>query len=276
MSQKIALVSGASSGLGKVIVKQLARDGFYVFATARSKEKLEAMRSEYIEPLVLDVTKDADVMAAVEYIIKTKGQLDVLVNNAGYGYAATIEDGSIKNVKSQFEVNYFGVMRLTQAVLPHMRERKSGRIINMSSLVGQVSYPIFGYYASTKHALEAFSDSLRMEMVQFGVKVVLIEPGAIKTGFGDIMLRELEGSHKTKSYEILTNAFKREAANTYRRAPGADVIAKVIHQSVVSKSPKRRYVVGIDAKFLIFLKNKLGAFFVDYSLLRMLKINKRT
>ncbi|MEM9243732.1 MAG: SDR family NAD(P)-dependent oxidoreductase [Pseudomonadota bacterium] len=274
MNQKIALVTGASSGLGAVMTQQLADDGYYVFAAARRQDRLEAMRSERIEPLILDVTQDDAIHSAIAHILSSKNRIDLLVNNAGYGYYATIEEGDITAVKQLFEVNYFGIMRMTQAVLPHMRAQGCGMIVNMASVVGQVAFPVIGYYAATKHAVEAFSDALRMEVNQFGIKVVIIEPSMIKTEFGSIAIEHLKQSQRLDSYHKLTNKFKRLMTTRQGKSASPKRLAGVMHNIITAKRPKRRYVVGTDAHFVIFIKNKIGYCLIDPIARRITGANK--
>lgn len=272
MSKGIALVTGASSGLGEAITRQIEKDNFYVLATGRRMQELEKLRSANVEPFMLDVTKSEDVKAAIDYLCKTKGGIDLVVNSAGYGYYSTIEEGSVEDVQRLFDVNYFGTMRVIQEVLPHMRKRQGGTIINISSVVGQVALPAQGYYCSTKHAIEAFSDSLRMEVKQFGIKVVIIEPGPIKTGFDKIALDSLKKSHKIKDYNKLVSAMGKSVVEAYADAIDPSSIAHAVHKILSTKNPKRRYVVGGSAKLMIFIKNKLGDVVLDPMLYRALKL----
>lgn len=271
MTQKIALVTGASSGFGAIIAKQLAQDGYYVFASARRMHLLEAMSSNNIEALQLDVTKEADIHTAINHIIESKGQIDLLVNNAGFGLYGTIEETPIDSIKYQFEVNYFAVTNMVKAVLPHMREKRAGMIINMASLVGHVAMPMVGYYASTKHALEAFSDALRMEVAQFNIKTVLIEPGTIKTEFQDVAFDGLKRSPQLEAYDALVRRMKRGSEKRYANAPGPELVAQAVHKAVSAKHPKRRYAVGKDAKAMIFIKRTFGYGLIDRMFAKILK-----
>jgi len=168
MSLKIALVTGASSGIGRATAELLAANDYYVFAVARRMEKLEPMSCDQIEPIRLDVVDAEGIRLVVEHIIATKGRIDVLVNNAAYGQLGAIECVSMEAAHQQFEVNVFGYARFIQAVLPHMRYQKSGRIINITSILGRVPIPGFGWYAASKHAVEALSETLRGELMGSG------------------------------------------------------------------------------------------------------------
>ena len=192
MTQKIALVTGASSGIGRATARLLAKNDYYVFAAARRMPRLEQIRSEHIEPVRLDVMDEEAAQATVNHIMATKGRIDVLVNNAGYGQLGAIECVSMEAAHRQFEVNVFGYARFMQAVLPHMREQKSGCIINVVSALSRISVPGFGWYAASKHAIEALTDALRGEVMEFGIDVVLIAPGVIRTEFVPNQLRLLK------------------------------------------------------------------------------------
>ena len=176
--QRVALVTGASAGIGASCAAFLAAKGYRVYGGARS-----AVMAEGVEPLILDVTDDVSVARAIETILARESRLDVLVNNAGFGIAGAIEDTSIEEAREQFEVNFFGVLRMCRAVLPVMRRQKSGYIVNIGSIGGLIAIPFQGFYSATKFALEGFSESLRMEVRPFGIQVVLIEPGDHRTAF---------------------------------------------------------------------------------------------
>jgi len=185
---KSVLITGATDGLGKALALLLAERGYRVFAAGRSAEKLaqlDALAREKkfaLESIALDVCSDASVQSAIQTVLGKTGAIDVLVNNAGVNYTAAVEDLSMEDWRAQFETNVFGVLRVTRAVLPHMRARRSGRILMMSSLSGLMTPPTQGAYSSSKHALEGLSNALRMELYPFGIDVVLIEPGYIITG----------------------------------------------------------------------------------------------
>ncbi|MFT5194549.1 MAG: NAD(P)-dependent dehydrogenase (short-subunit alcohol dehydrogenase family), partial [Candidatus Promineifilaceae bacterium] len=264
-NQTIVLVTGASSGLGKTTAEHLASKGFYVFASAPSSEldKLEAMRSANIEPLELDITDDNMITAAIDHIQSTKGRLDVLVNNAGYGLYGSIEGLTIEQVQHCFNVNVFGTGRMIQAVLPMMRGQKSGKIINVTSVVGKISTPMLGWYAATKHALEALSDALRLEVAALGITVVIIEPGTTRTGFEEISMDILAKSDDPADYDEIKEKFRVLNRNGFKKAPGPEGVAHAIHHAVVSKRPKIRYRVGQDAKIFITVKQMISDRLMD-------------
>lgn len=178
---RTALVTGASSGIGEDTARKLQALGYVVYGAARRTDRLQALATDGIRPLTMDVTDDASMTAGVDRILEETGRIDVLVNNAGYGSHGAIEDVPIDEARRQFEVNVFGLARLTQLVSPHMRAQGSGTIINISSIGGRLTTPLGGWYHATKYAVEALSDALRMELRPFGIDVVVVEPGAIRT-----------------------------------------------------------------------------------------------
>ena len=178
----VALVTGASSGIGAATARRLARAGFVVYGAARRLDRLAALEGEGVRPLALDVTDDASMVAAVERVVAEQGRIDVLVNNAGYGSYGAVEDVPQEEARRQIEVNLFGLARLIQLVLPAMRAQGSGRIVNVTSMGGRIATAFGGWYHASKHAVEGLSDSLRQEVARFGIDVVVIEPGGIRTG----------------------------------------------------------------------------------------------
>ena len=194
--KKVILLTGASSGIGYQTAESLAKEGHIVYGAARRTEKMETLKQFEVKPIYLDVTDEESIKSAIDTIIGDEGRIDVLINNAGYGSYGAIEDVEINEARRQFEVNLFGLARLVQLVLPHMRKQKSGRIINVSSMGGRMTSYFGGWYHATKYALEAFSDALRMEVADFGIDVSLIEPGGIKTDWGIIAADKLANSAK--------------------------------------------------------------------------------
>lgn len=272
--QKVAWVTGASSGFGALIAKELAKEGYYVYASARRKEKLTILENNNIQAAVLDVTSSKQCQQVFDHIMAERGRIDVLINNAGYGYMAPVEEATLKGMKDQFDVNVFACTRLMQLVTPVMRKQSQGLIINMSSVVGHLSMPLLGFYAGSKHALEAISDAARNELNPFGIDVVLIEPGAIRTEFEDVAFDSLSKSVKHPFYKSLAKRLQGHSKQKYKRAPGPEAVANVVTKITRSKKPKRRYVVGLDAKFLIPLKNIIGDGLIDPVLRFMLKLTR--
>jgi NAD(P)-dependent dehydrogenase (short-subunit alcohol dehydrogenase family) len=251
--KKVALVTGASAGIGKSIVRQLLKDGWIVYGAARRVDKMSDIQSEGAQVISLDVTDDASMETAVQHLLTKEGRLDALVNNAGYGSYGAIEDVPISEAKRQFEVNVFGVIKLTQLVLPTMRSAKSGTIVNISSMGGRIWMPIGGWYHATKHAIEVLSDALRMETKPFGIKVVVIQPGAIESEWSGIAAQTLQETSQGSEYSSQVQAMAK-ILNHYDNAAKPEVVAKAVSQAVNSHNPKRRYATPNDAKLLIFLR----------------------
>ena len=257
MTQRIALVTGASSGIGKATAELLAENGYFVFAMARRMDRLEKMRSKYIEPIQLDVTNAEAIQRVVEQVISTKGRIDVLVNNAGFGQLGAIECVSMEAAHQQFEVNVFGYARFIQAVLPHMREQQSGSIVNIASILGRITIPGFGWYTASKHAVEALSESLRSEVLEFGINVVIIEPGLIKTEFTAKEFELLKTVAHPSIYEKLLAGLHRLLADD-PRAPGPQIIAKAVLQAITTSTPPVRHALPADSKTASIARWLLG------------------
>lgn len=260
LQRPVVLLTGASSGIGYDVAPLLVRYGYTVYGAARRVEKIEELASEGVKALSLDVTDEASMEAAVQQIIDAEGRIDVLINNAGYGSYGAIEDVPIDEARRQFEVNLFGLARLTQLVLPHMRAQGSGRILNISSMAGRITSPLGAWYHATKYALEAFSDALRMEVEEFGIDVVIIEPGGIKTPWGLIAVDHLEESSRNGVY---AEQAQRVAANMRKLySPSSNlseptVISNAILRALEARRPKTRYLVGFGAKPSVFLHTVL-------------------
>lgn len=252
---KVILLTGASSGIGFDTARELARLGHTVYGAARRTNRLEELKQDGVIPLALDLTDEASMQAAVAQVIETKGRIDVLINNAGYGSFGAIEDVEIAEAKRQFEVNLFGLARLTQLVLPQMRVQGGGRIINTSSMGGRLTTFMGAWYHATKYALEAWSDALRMEVQAFGIDVVIIEPGGIKTEWGTIAAEHLEESARGGAYEKAAQGaaagIRKLYSSRYLSAPS--VITGAMVRAVEAQKPKTRYLVGLGAKPLVFL-----------------------
>ena len=232
--KKVILLIGASSGIGYQTAENLAKEGHIVYGAARRTEKMETLKQFGVKPIYLDVTDEESIKSAIDTIIENEGRIDVLINNAGYGSYGAIEDVEISEAKMQFEVNLFGLARLVQLVLPHMRKQKSGRIINVSSMGGRMTSYFGGWYHATKYALEAFSDALRMEVTDFGIDVSLIEPSLIKTDWGIIAANKLADSSKGGAYE-------KEAMKT---AKGMKKLFKTFFDKEVEKFDKTMVSAG--------------------------------
>jgi len=250
--KNVALVTGASAGIGKAIVRRLLRDGWVVYGAARRVDHMADIRGEGAKVLAMDVTDDASMATAVRQLLDAEGRIDALVNNAGYGSYGAIEDVPLDEARRQFEVNVFGVARLCQLVLPAMRAARSGTIVNITSMGGRIWMPIGGWYHATKHALEVLSDALRVEVRPFGINVVVVQPGAIKSEWADIAADNLDRTAQGSVYQATIGPMARALRN-YDRAAGPEVVAEAVSRAVNSPHPKRRYATPLDAKALIFL-----------------------
>ena len=258
--KKIVLVTGASSGIGKETAKRLLAEGYKVYVVARRVEKMKDLEKLGAVALKLDITSDKEVVKIVKEIEKRDNGVDILINNAGFGSYGAMEDTSIQDARYQFEVNLFGLARLTQLILPYMRKQKSGKIINISSMGGKVYIPLGSWYHATKFALEGWSDCLRIEVAPFNIKVVIVEPGAIKTEFGDVVMGPLMKRSGNSAYSHQTNKLIKafEASHKKGGLTHPSVIANVIYKAIESKKPKTRVVAGKYAKPMLFIKKWFG------------------
>ena len=257
--QKVAVVTGSSSGIGYETSLMLARNGFNTYATMRNLDKasnIQDIASKEKLPIYtiqLDVNDDFSVKDTIQKIISKRGRIDVLVNNAGYGLFGSLEDISIEEIKAQFETNFFGVIRVTQQVIPIMRKQKSGgTIVNVSSVGGRVGFPILSAYQSTKFALEGLSESISYELEPFGIRIVIIEPGVIRTNIMNSSTSAKKALDSKSPYfqlmQKVQNHFKSMIENA---SSPAEKVAKVILQAVTSENPQLRYIVGNDATTII-------------------------
>jgi NAD(P)-dependent dehydrogenase (short-subunit alcohol dehydrogenase family) len=258
--KKTALVTGASSGMGKDIAKKLIKDGFHVYVAARSVEKMNDLATLGAQPLRLDVSKEYEIKAAVNTILAESGGIDVLVNNAGFGLYGPVEDITLDEARYQFDVNLFGAARLTQLLLPSMRAKGAGTIVNVTSMGGKIYSVLGAWYHATKHALEGWSDCLRLEVAQFGIRVVIIEPGVIETGFGDAASVNLLTRSAGTPYVGLVEKVAAAITNTYGKGTGSPgtVVADAVSLVVRARKPKTRYAVGKYAKMLIGMRKWLS------------------
>lgn len=259
MIKKVILITGGSSGIGYDTAKALAEQGHIVYAAARRTELMEPLREFGVHILNIDVTSDESTEKCVQTILSEQGHIDVLVNNAGYGYFGAIENVSMEEARRQLDVNVFGLARITQLVLPSMRKQKSGRIINISSIAGKIVLANGGWYNVSKFSVEALSDALRMEVKPFGIDVVLIEPSGIKTNWGIIAADHLVESAKGTVYEETANNEARIMHFAYKSnyLSKPSVVRKAICKAVNAKSPRTRYRPGRGANTLVMLHSLL-------------------
>jgi len=257
---RIALVTGASSGIGLVTAKALWRDGYRVFGTSR---KPMSNTPDGVTMLICDVTDDASVQAAVDDVLSRAGRIDLLVNNAGIGLLGGAEESSAAQAKAVFDVNVFGVLRMTNAVLPVMRRQRSGRIINLSSILGLIPSPYNALYASTKHAIEGYSESLDHEVRTQGIRVVLVEPGVTRTSFEENITRP---DQPLPVYETIRANAEKLMREIIAKGDAPEVVAATVVRAANAASPKRRYTAGKAAAQVRFMRRFLPESFVDKNL----------
>ena len=258
--KKVILITGASSGIGKDTALSLIKEGHVVYGVARRLEMMQDIIQAGGHAIKMDILKEKKIDDVVNQIINEQNRVDVLINNAGYGLWGAVETISIDEAKRQFDVNIFGLAYLTKKVIPIMRKQKSGKIINMSSMGGKVYTPFGAWYHATKYALEGWSDCLRIELKSFGIDVILIEPGVIKTEFQDVMMDSTVERSIGTPYEKKLKALEKATQEMYARGIGSppSTITKLIIKAINSHNPKRRYVGGLFAKPMLFIKKWFG------------------
>jgi NAD(P)-dependent dehydrogenase (short-subunit alcohol dehydrogenase family) len=255
------LITGCSTGIGRATAERLAARGWNVYATARRLDSIDSLRASGCKLLPLDVCDEASMQAAVAAVQQAEGAVGVLINNAGYGQDGPIEEVPLDDVRRQFETNVFGLVRLTQLVLPGMRGRRQGRVVNVSSMGGRLVFPGGGFYHATKFAVEAISDALRFEVRPFGIKVIVVQPGPIKTQFEDTSLGSMRGAHDgdASPYAEFNAGVAARVRSTYagNMAAGPDAVARVIERAIASKRPRSRYPVTAAARMLLTARRVL-------------------
>lgn len=256
-TRPVALITGASSGMGKDFALRLISEGYAVYGAARRVERMHDITAAGGTVLAMDVTDDAAMVAAVERIIQEHGRIDVLINNAGYGQLGALEDVPIEEGRRQMEVNLFGAARLTQLCLPHMRARRFGKIVNISSIGGKFAIPLSGWYHASKFALEGYSDSLRNEVRSFGIDVIVIEPGGIESEWAAVATGEAERYSAKGPYAGLAEKLRRAEART-RKMPPPRIISDLIVKALNVRRPKTRYHAGLFAGPMLFLRRHLS------------------
>ncbi|HEY8919671.1 MAG TPA: oxidoreductase [Chitinophaga sp.] len=276
LMKKVVFITGASSGMGKVTARVLAQEGYIVYAAARRTEKMDDLRTAGVIPIQMDVTDEASMVNGVQYIINAQGRIDVLVNNAGFGSYGAIEDVAMNDARYQLEVNVFGAARLAQLVLPYMRQQRQGRIINISSIGGKFAMPLGGWYHASKFALEALSDSMRNEVKQFGINVVVIEPGGVQSEWGGIATDHLKKVSGGTVYRPLVDGFMKLAAGAESKAADPMVIVKLIRQAIEAKKPKTRYSGGYMAGVILFMRKIFSDKMLDSILMSQYKLKPAT
>ncbi len=252
---KVVLITGASAGMGREAAILLARGGHRVYAGARRMDRMADLADHGVTPVELDVTNSDDNERVVNQIVDATGRIDVLINNAGFGLYGPVEEIPLDDARYQFEVNLFGVAHLTQLVMPHMRAQGSGRIVNISSVGGKVFSPFGSWYHATKHALEGWSDCLRLEAAPFNIQVVLVQPGLIRTDFGDVAAEQLrkygDGAYRAQVAPLLK---MRDDGRVKDRGTKAEVFV----EAATTGKPRRRYVKGMLGRPALFVRKWLG------------------
>ena len=258
------LITGCSTGIGRASALRLVRAGWKVYATARRPETLGELADAGCQTLALDVTDEQSMQSAVAHVEAAEGAVGVLINNAGYSQSGAIETVPLDSVRRQFETNVFGLVRLTQLVLPKMREQRWGKIVNLGSMGGRLSFPGGGHYHATKHALEAISDAMRYELRGFGIDVILLEPGLITTEFGEtatasIVDTELSGEDPYATFNTTVGAVTKGAYEGPMRllGGGPDRVAKTIERTLKRRNPPARITITPSAKFTLALRRLL-------------------
>jgi len=254
---KAVLITGCSTGIGAETARHLAAGGWNVYATARKPETLSALEGAGCKTLALDVTDEASMSAAVDRVVEAEGAVGVLINNAGYSQSGAVESIELDSIRRQFETNVFGLIRMCQLCLPGMRDQGWGRVVNIGSMGGKLTFPGGGIYHATKYSVEAISDAMRFEVSGFGVDVVLVEPGLITTEFATAAVTSIgDGTEETGPYAKFNKFVGKMTAGAYegplaKLGGGPDTVAKVIEKALASKRPKPRYTVTPSAKLTI-------------------------
>jgi len=278
--KRIVLITGATAGIGRHAALHLAARGFRVIATGRNADALSALAVEAegdLTTLRLDVTDQSSIDAAVEMVdrITASHGVDVLVNNAGFGDIAPMETTTDKDLRAVFETNVFGLMAVTRAFLPRMRERRAGRIVNVSSLGGLFTLPLFGAYNATKHAVESLSDALRIELRPFGIDVSLIEPGPIRTNFSTTSLKSVTRYQDGSPYAAVLERFAALTRRTDRMAPGPRATSRAIHHAAASRWPRTRYKMTLPSRLTVAFMRAIPTRLSDAILRRVLRLTPK-
>jgi NAD(P)-dependent dehydrogenase (short-subunit alcohol dehydrogenase family) len=274
-NNKVAVVTGSSTGIGYETSLILARNGFLTYATMRNLNKGENIKSVATKENLpirikqLDVTDDVSVKNAIQTISSDAGRIDILVNNAGYGLNGAFEDLAMDEIKAQYETNVFGLIRTTQAVLPIMRRQKSGTIVNISSGAGRFGFPTGSAYVSTKFAVEGLSESMSYELEPFGIKVAIVEPGVIRTNFGDGLIVAKKSQDPNSPYSQMMQRSAAGFEKMMKNASSPDVVAKVVLNAIRDENPSLRYLAGSDVETWLGGKRKVA----DEELYKMMKQN---
>ena len=259
---KAVLITGCSTGIGRATAEHLAARGWNVYATARKPESIADLAARGCKTLALDVCDDASMRTAVATVERAEGSVGVLINNAGYGLEGAFEEVPMTDIRRQFETNVFGLVAITKLVLPAMRRQRWGRIVNLSSMGGKLTFPGGAYYHATKHAVEALSDALRFEVKGFGIDVIVIQPGPIKTAFGDTAVGSI-AMPPNSPYANFNAVLEKQIREAYEGGPMArfaappQAVAEAIEKAITATNPKTRYKVTLAARVLMALRSIL-------------------
>ncbi len=265
-TSRAVLITGCSSGIGRATAERLAKGGWTVYATARDVETIASLEERGCRLLPLDVTDEGSMRRAVEEVERAEGAVGVLINNAGYSQSGAVEEVQMEKIRRQFETNVFGLVRMCQLVLPGMRGQGFGRIVNLSSMGGKLTFPGGGFYHASKHAVEAISDALRFEVGGFGVEVVVIEPGLIRTGFAQTAVSSMEDGAEPSNddpYAGFDAGVARVTRENYERGllarlgGGPEAVAETIERAISAARPRTRYAVTPSARLLISTRRLL-------------------
>lgn len=273
VQNQVVLITGASSGMGKAFTRALLKQGAIVYSVARRVEAMHDLAELGARILKMDITNQQQVDEVIQHIEKETDGIDILINCAGFGLYGAMEDTSIEDARYQFEVNIFGLAYLTQKVIPSMRQKRSGRIINISSMGGKIYTPMGSWYHASKHALEGWSDCLRLELKPFNIDVVLIEPGAIATEFADVMVKPLIKRSGFGAYSKMANAVANATHESVQKGNLSDVqvVVDMLMKAVQADHPKTRYVGGKYAKLMIFVRKWFGDRIFDKMVMSVVK-----
>lgn len=273
-SKQVVIVTGASAGIGKSVVRKFLKLGCVVYALARRVEAMQDLKNEGAQIHRVDLTDPENISSFVQGLLKEEGRVDILVNNAGYGSYGAVEEVPMKEARAQIDVNVFAPALLIQEVLPTMRKQKFGKIVNVSSIGGKFATPMGGWYHASKFALEGLSDALRQEVRPFGVDVIVIEPGGIKTEWGEIASQNGMKVSGSGPYKNFAEGFNTMVKGSHSMAADPQIISNLIERAVTARRPKARYVAPFHGKVFLFLRWLLNDRAMDFLFAKMFQVSK--